>query len=115
MVSKNKLLNMIYPYWLPFLSGILLIAIQPPLSLSPIAFIALIPLLGSINKDNLRFSFFSGYVTGVVSYLGLIYWVIIAMNHYGGIDIFLSALDSPSFCPLSFLLYRSFYTLLRLV
>jgi apolipoprotein N-acyltransferase len=92
MTGKNKLLNMTYAYWLPFLSGILLVAIQPPVSLSPVAFVALIPLLSSINKDNLRFSCFSGYVTGIVSYLGLIYWVIIAMNHYGGINIVLSAL-----------------------
>jgi len=105
MTGKNKLLDTIYPYWLPFLSGILLIAIQPPLSLFPVAFIALIPLLISINKDNLRFSFFSGYVTGVVSYLGLIYWVIIAMNRYGGIDIFLSALIL-----ILFVLYLSCYT-----
>jgi len=96
---------MIYAYWLPFLSGILLISIQPPVSLFPIAFLALIPLLISINKNNLRFSFFSGYITGVVSYLGLIYWVIIAMNHYGGMDIFLSALVL-----LLFVLYLSSYT-----
>jgi apolipoprotein N-acyltransferase len=105
MTGKNKLFGITYAYWLPFLSGILLIAIQPPLSLFPIAFIALMPLLSSINKDNLHFSFFSGYVTGVVSYLGLIYWVIIAMNHYGGIDIFLSALIL-----LLFVLYLSCYT-----
>jgi apolipoprotein N-acyltransferase len=105
MTNRNNPLNIIYPYWPSFLSGILLIAIQPPLSLSPIAFVALMPLLGSINKENLRFSFFSGYLTGVVSYLGLIYWVIIAMNHYGGIDIFLSALIL-----ILFVLYLSCYT-----
>jgi apolipoprotein N-acyltransferase len=105
MFSKNKLLNMTYAYWLPFLSGILLISIQPPVSLFPIAFFALIPFLSSIDKDNLRFSFFSGYVTGVVSYLGLIYWVIIAMNRYGGINIPLSALIL-----LLFVLYLSCYT-----
>jgi len=71
MVSKNKLLNMAYTYSLPFISGVLLVSIQPPVSLFPIAFFALIPLLSSIDKDNLRFSFFSGYVTGIVSYLGL--------------------------------------------
>src|SRR5665647_846295 len=102
MMSKNRLFNMTYAYWLPFLSGILLISIQPPVSLFPIAFFALIPLLSSINKNNLRFSFFSGYITGVVSYLGLIYWVIIAMNHYGGMDIFLSALVLLLFVPVSY-------------
>jgi len=96
---------MTYTYWLPFLSGLLLISIQPPVSLFPIAFFALIPLLSSINKDNLRFSFFSGYVTGVVSYFGLIYWVIIAMHRYGGINITLSALIL-----LLFVLYLSCYT-----
>ena len=105
MVSKNKLFSLAYTYWLPFLSGILLISIQPPVSLFPIAFFALMPLLSSIDKDSLRFSFFSGYVTGVVSYLGLIYWVIIAMNHYGGINIPLSALIL-----LLFVLYLSCYT-----
>ena len=105
MASKNKLFSLAYTYWLPFLSGILLTSIQPPASLFPIAFFALIPLLGSINKDNLRYSFFSGYAAGVVSYLGLIYWVIIAMNHYGGINIPLSALIL-----LLFILYLSCYT-----
>jgi apolipoprotein N-acyltransferase len=105
MVSKNKLLSLAYTYWLPFLSGVLLISIQPPVSLFPIAFFALMPLLASIDKDNLRYSFFSGYVTGVVSYLGLIYWVIVAMNHYGGINIPLSALIL-----LLFVLYLSCYT-----
>ena len=105
MTNRNNLLATVYPYWPSFLSGILLIVIQPPLSLFPIAFIALMPLLGSINKESLRFSFFSGYLTGVVSYLGLIYWVIIAMNRYGGIDIFLSALIL-----ILFVLYLSFYT-----
>jgi apolipoprotein N-acyltransferase len=105
MTNRNNLLTIIYPYWPSFLSGILLIVVQPPLSLSPIAFVALMPLLSSINKENLRFSFFSGYLTGVVSYLGLIYWVIIAMNRYGGIDIFLSALIL-----ILFVLYLSCYT-----
>jgi apolipoprotein N-acyltransferase len=105
MISQNKLHNMTYNYWLPFLSGILLISIQPPVSLFPIAFFALTPLLSTIKKDNLHFSFFSGYVTGVVSYLGLLYWVIIAMHRHGGISIPLSALIL-----LLFVLYLSCYT-----
>lgn len=92
MTVRNKLISQAYAYRLPLLSGILLIVIQPPVSLFPLAFFALIPLIGSVDKDNLRFSFFSGYVAGVVSYLGLIYWVFIAMNRYGGISIPLSVL-----------------------
>jgi len=104
MTVRNKLLSHAYIYRLSLLSGILLIVIQPPVSLFPIAFFALIPLVGSIDKDNLRFSFFSGYVAGVVSYLGLIYWVFIAMNRYGGISILLSVLIL-----LLFVLYLSCY------
>ncbi len=105
MVGKNKLYRLCCVYWLPFLSGLLLIVIQPPVNLYPIAFFALIPLLASIDKDNLRFSFLSGYMAGIVSYLGLIYWVIIAMNHYGGISMPLSALIL-----LLFVVYLSCYT-----
>jgi len=105
MAGKNKLHRLCYVYWLPFLSGLLLVVIQPPVNLYPLAFLALIPLLASIDKDNLRFSFLSGYVAGIVSYLGLIYWVIIAMNHYGGISIPLSALIL-----LLFVAYLSCYT-----
>lgn len=102
---KNRLFHFAYTYRLSLFSGILLIVIQPPVSLFPVAFFALLPLIGSIDKNDLRFSFFSGYVTGVVSYLGLIYWVFIAMNRYGGISIPLSVLIL-----FLFVLYLSCYT-----
>ncbi len=79
-------------YGLAMLSGVLLITVQPPVSLSPLAFIALVPLLYSIDKDNLRLSFFRGCAAGVVAWLGTIYWVVVAMNQYGGINIPLSIL-----------------------
>ena len=103
--NKKWFFELLYQFYLPLFSGILLILIQPPVSFFPLAFIALIPLLDSIKKENLRSSFFAGYVAGVVSFLGLIYWVIIAMHHYGGIDIYLSFLIL-----LLFVLYLSFYT-----
>lgn len=77
---------------LPVLSGILLILCQPPLSLFPVAFVALIPLLYALEKHTYRHPFVPGFITGIVSYLGLIYWVVVAMNSYGGIDIFTSML-----------------------
>jgi apolipoprotein N-acyltransferase len=105
MLVKNRLFRFAYTYRLSLFSGILLIVIQPPVSLFPVAFFALLPLIGSIDKNDLRSSFFSGYVTGVVSYLGLIYWVFVAMNRYGGISIPLSVLIL-----LLFVLYLSSYT-----
>ncbi|MCX5804930.1 MAG: apolipoprotein N-acyltransferase [Proteobacteria bacterium] len=90
--------------FLPIFSGILIILCHPPISLSSIAYISLIPLLCSLKKDNFRQNFISGFITGIVSYLGLIYWVVIAMNSYGGIDIYTSFLIL-----LLFALYLSFY------
>jgi apolipoprotein N-acyltransferase len=79
-------------WFLPLVSGILIVLSQPPVSLSSIAYISLIPLICSFKKDNMRQNFLSGFITGIVSYFGLIYWVVIAMNRYGGIDLFTSFL-----------------------
>ncbi|MCX5811566.1 MAG: apolipoprotein N-acyltransferase [Proteobacteria bacterium] len=65
---------------------------------------ALIPLICSLEKDNMRRNFLSGFITGIVSYLGLIYWVVVAMNRYGGIDIYTSFLIL-----ILFVLYLAFY------
>ena len=77
---------------LSVLSGILLILIQPPISLFPLAYVSLIPLIHSLKRNNIRHNFLMGFITGVVSHTGHIYWVVIAMNRYGGIDIYTSVL-----------------------
>jgi len=92
-------------FGLPILSGILIILSQPPVSLFPLAFIALIPLMYALGKYTYRHQFIPGFITGVVSYLGLIYWVVVAMNRYGGIDVFTSSLIL-----LLFVLYLSIYS-----
>ncbi len=81
-----------WPYSLPFLSGVLLISSQPPVSLFPLAYVALVPLLFALKKGAFRNNFFVGFLTGLVAYLGLVYWVVVAMNTYGGIGIPLSLL-----------------------
>ncbi len=80
------------PYSLPILSGILLVLAQPPVSLQFLAFFALIPLLMDIEGASLRRCFAAGWVTGIVSSTGLLYWIIVAVNKYGGINIYLSFL-----------------------
>ena len=75
---------------LPVASGLLVILSQPPLSLFPLAYISLFPLLYSLEKKNVRHNFICGFVAGLTSYLGLVYWVVIAMSRYGGIDVFTS-------------------------
>lgn len=78
---------------------------QPPISLFPLAFIALLPLLYALEKYSYRNSFIPGFITGIVSYLGTIYWVVVAMHTYGGIDIYTSILIL-----LLFVLYLALYT-----
>lgn len=80
------------PHNLALLSGVLLVLCQPPVSLSPLAFFALIPLLYALDTGSLRQSVVSGAIAGVAANLGLIYWVIVAVHKYGGINIYLSFL-----------------------
>jgi len=91
--------------YLSCVSGVLLVFVQPPVSLYPVAFFALIPLLYAIDHDRYGPAFRSGFACGVTSFTGLVYWVVIAMNRYGGIHIWLSCLIL-----LLLVLYLSLYT-----
>ena len=93
------------PFSLSLLSGVLLVLIQPPVSLSYLAFFALIPLFYSMDEENLRQSFIRGFVAGIACYLGLIYWAFVAVHKYGGINIYLSFLIL-----MLFVLYMALYT-----
>ena len=73
-------------------SAILLVLSQPPISLFPLAYVALAPLLLSLEKGKHRQNFLVGFATGTMAYTGLVYWVVVAMNTYGGISIPLAIL-----------------------
>ena len=90
---------------LPLSSAILLVLSQPPVSLFPLAYVALIPLLFSLEKGKHRQNFLAGFITGILAYTGLIYWVVVAMNTYGGISIPLAILILALF-----VLYLALYT-----
>lgn len=92
-------------WFFPITSGILMILSQPPISSTFVAYIALIPLILTWQGSSMRRNFLSGFVAGFVSYLGLIYWVVVAMNRYGGIDIYTS-----SAILILLVLYLSLYT-----
>ncbi len=77
---------------LPLLSAILLVLSQPPVSLFPLAYVALVPLLFALEPGRHGKNFLAGFWTGVLAYTGLVYWVIVAMNTYGGISIPLAVL-----------------------
>jgi apolipoprotein N-acyltransferase len=48
--------------------------------------------LYSLDTGNIRRSFLTGLVTGFISSLGLLYWIIVAIHKYGAINIYLSFL-----------------------
>jgi apolipoprotein N-acyltransferase len=77
-------------YSLSLGSGLLLVACQPPVSFFFLAYVALVPLLFSLAGDTGRDNFLRGFLAGIVCYTGLVYWVVVAMNTYGGIGIPLS-------------------------
>ncbi len=77
---------------LPLASAALLILSQPPISLFPLAYVALVPLLFSLENGNHRANFITGFIAGTATYTGLVYWVVVAMNTYGGISTPLAVL-----------------------
>jgi apolipoprotein N-acyltransferase len=107
-VSLKKILYAI-------LSGVMLSAAFPPGSLDWIAWIAIIPLLISLEDERPLNAFRLGMIAGLSHYLTLIYWIIFVTNTYGGIDLFTS-----SAILLLFSLYLSLYpavfsTLIRIL
>jgi apolipoprotein N-acyltransferase len=77
---------------LSFLSGILLILSFPNFDLEFLAWFALVPLLLSIDGKGLYHSLKLGFLTGLISFLGILYWIIVAVHAYGNVPLILSVL-----------------------
>ncbi len=86
------------------LSGVMLTAAFPPGRLEWMAWVAIVPLLISLEKEPAFNAFRLGMIAGLTHYLTLIYWVVFVTHTYGGIDIFTS-----SAILLLFSLYLSLY------
>ncbi len=84
MRKRNTLLSL--------LSGILLILSFPNFDLEFLAWFALIPLFYAIEGKGLRLSFKLGFLTGSVTFLGILYWIIVAVHTYGNIPLIPSGL-----------------------
>jgi apolipoprotein N-acyltransferase len=74
------------------LSGILLILSFPNFDFEFLAWFALVPLFYSIEGKGLAHGFKLGLLTGVVSFFGILYWIIVAIHTYGNISLIVSAL-----------------------
>ncbi len=77
---------------LSFLSGVLLAFSFPNFDLEFLAWFALVPLFYSIEGKGLYQSFKLGFFTGFVSFLGILYWIIVAVHTYGNVPLILSGL-----------------------
>ena len=77
---------------LSLLSGILLILSFPNFDLEFFAWFALVPLFYSIEGKGSYRSFKLGFLTGIVSFLGILYWIVVAVHTYGNIPLVPSVL-----------------------
>ncbi|MCX8116831.1 MAG: apolipoprotein N-acyltransferase [Desulfobacterota bacterium] len=79
-------------YLFAFLSGVLLFLSFPRVDLEFLAWFALVPLFFAIEGKRPWKSFKLGFLTGVVSFLGILYWIIVAVHNYGNVPLLLSIL-----------------------
>ncbi len=70
-------------YILTALSGVLLALSFPRPALSFLAWFAFVPLLLAISRKAPRTAFRLGFVSGLVAYVGILYWLNIVMTTYG--------------------------------
>src|SRR3990170_6840092 len=75
---------------LSVLSGILLILSFPNFDLEFLAWFALVPLFYAVEGKGLVRSFKLGFLAGFVSFLGILYWIIVAVHTYGNVPFILS-------------------------
>src|SRR4030042_1191057 len=100
---------------LSLLSGILLILSFPDFDLEFLAWVALVPLFYSIEGKGLYRSFILGFLTGVVSFLGILYWIIVAVHTYGNIPLIPSGFILLLFVVFLSLFIGAFTCLTRLI
>lgn len=77
-------------YFWAALSGGLLVLSFPIVNLWPVAWFFLVPLLLCARGKNGKEAFLLGAFAGAIAYLGLIYWVVVAVHRYGNIPLLLA-------------------------
>ncbi|MGD0884366.1 MAG: apolipoprotein N-acyltransferase [Thermodesulfovibrionales bacterium] len=72
------------------LSGSLLMLCFPTFDLSPLAWIALAPLLVSLWDKKPKEAFMSGMLAGIFYFFGTLYWISHSITYYGSVPLVLS-------------------------
>ncbi len=106
-VKKNTQLWL--KYFPALTSGLFLALSFPDANISCLAFIALTPLLVSIQSMTDKESFYAGFITGMSYFLTLIYWIVPTIHVYGGLNIILASCVLILLC-LYLALYPAIFT-----
>ncbi len=80
------------PVLMPVLTGILYALAFPFFDLWPLAWIFVVPLLFSLEDVNQGRAFFSGMISGLIAWAGVVYWIALVMSTYGGMGLFTAIL-----------------------
>ncbi|MBF0211605.1 MAG: apolipoprotein N-acyltransferase, partial [Desulfamplus sp.] len=80
----------LYQYFFPFLSGFLLTLSFPNSEVDWLAWIALVPLILSLDKINGKRAFKFGFVMGLSHFLSLLYWIVPTISTYGQLPLLLA-------------------------
>ena len=70
--------------------GLLLTGAFPKIGISWLAWIALIPLLYALKDSSPGASFRIGFITGLIHFLSLLYWLVPVMRTYGYLPWYLA-------------------------
>ena len=79
-------------FLLSLLSAILLVLSFPKYNLESLAWFALVPLLYSLEGKSLLQGFILGFITGFLSFVGIIYWIVFAVHTFGNVPFMVSVL-----------------------
>ena len=71
---------------LAVLCGLLMTASFAPVTMDWVAWVSLIPLFLSLKNKSAWDSFKLGGIAGLSHYLTLIYWIVVVLSHYGGLN-----------------------------
>ena len=69
------------------LSGVLYALSQPRWGLWPFGWMAFVPLFSAWEGKSRKETFLLGWLSGTVAFVGVTYWVVVAVHRYGGISL----------------------------
>ena len=100
-MKRNRVLKKVL---YSMLSGLMLTASFPPGKLDWLAWLALVPLLKALDDVSPSHAFKLGLYAGFAHFITLIYWIVVVLEHYGGLNMLTSLAVLILFC-----LYLSIY------